>query len=178
MDKNWNKNLKERLTMLPAPTGALYQLGRQGSWTQDSGVLREKKRMLTGTSTSCVSILVPDIGCSFEESAILPYFQVLPLLSVSSCIFLRVAWNRLCESQCSGRVAAYIFILARRMKEYVFWSDLQVFLLAFSAQLSKTEKLYSAISNTTVFQCFFLHLQIFIFVALIIKSNNNMGQCA
>lgn len=70
----------------------------------------------------------------------LPYFQVLPLLSASSCIFHRVAWNRLCESRCSGRVAVYIFILARRMKEYVFWSDLQVFLLVFSAQLSNSRQ--------------------------------------
>lgn len=36
----------------------------------------------------------------------------------------------------------------------------------------------SAISNIIVFQCFFLHLEIFIFVALEIKGDNDMAQCA
>lgn len=78
MDKNWNKNLQKRLTMFLAPSGAFYQLGRQRSWKQDSSILR--KKMLTGTSTSCVSILVPATGPIFEELTILSYFQVLPLL--------------------------------------------------------------------------------------------------
>lgn len=42
MDKNWNKNLQERLTMFPAPPGAFHQLGRQGSWKQGSSYPQEK----------------------------------------------------------------------------------------------------------------------------------------
>lgn len=51
-------------------------------------------------------------------------------------LFHRVEWNTPCESQCNGGASIFIFVSARRMKGYVFWSDLQISVLAFSVQLS------------------------------------------
>lgn len=96
-----------------------------------------EKRMLTGTSTSCVSILIPATRTHFwVTDSLCLYFIFKYSHTVSACIFLRAAWITLHESQCNGSVATFIFISARRMKEYVSRSDLQIFVLFFSVQLS------------------------------------------